>query len=174
MLSAYREYMPTVHPGAWVAPSADVIGDVVLEADANVWFNATLRGDVSRIRIGARTNVQDNTVIHVSSAGEGEGFDALIGSDVTIGHACIIHACTIHDRALIGMGSLLLDGAVVEAEAMVGAGALIPPGKRVPAGELWLGRPAQKARMLSADERAGFRDQAAHYVALARRYAARD
>ena len=146
---------PRVDPAAFVAPGARLIGDVEIGAEASIWYNCVLRGDVNRIRIGARTNIQDGTVVHVSHDGPHAklgGFATVIGEDVTIGHKAIIHACRIEDAVLIGMGAIVLDGAVVKKHGFVGAGALIAPGKVVGEGELCLGNPAKKVRMLSDAE----------------------
>ncbi|MFL1461901.1 gamma carbonic anhydrase family protein [Roseococcus sp. DSY-14] len=157
---------PVLHPTAWVAPNAVVVGDVELGEGASVWYGCVLRGDTNFIRVGARSNLQDGTIVHVNRMKEA----ALIGADVTVGHAAIIHACTLEDGAFIGMGATVLDGAVVGQGAMLGAGALLPPGKRVPPGELWVGSPARFLRVLSAPEREGLAATTAHYVELAMRH----
>ena len=144
----YRGVMPTIGPGCFVAPTAAVIGDTVIGDETNIWFNCVVRGDVNEIRIGARVNVQDATVIHVSSDGQG----TYIGDDVTIAHSALVHACTVEDRAFIGMQACVMDGARVETHAMVAAGALVTPDKVVPSGELWAGRPARRVRSLTAEE----------------------
>ena len=164
----YRGRFPRLAADAFAAPGATLIGDVELGAQASVWFGCVLRGDVQPVRIGARTNFQDGSIIHVSRA----GLATLIGVEVTIGHGCIVHACTIEDRAFIGMGSVILDGAVVSSEGMLGAGSLLAPGKRVGARELWLGRPARFARRVSDEERAVLDEQNRHYVELAAEYRA--
>ena len=164
----YRGRFPRLAADAFAAPGATLIGDVELGAQASVWFGCVLRGDVQSVRIGARTNFQDGSIIHVSRA----GLATLIGVEVTIGHGCIVHACTIEDRAFIGMGSVILDGAVVSSEGMLGAGSLLAPGKRVGARELWLGRPARFARRVSDEERAVLDEQNRHYVELAAEYRA--
>jgi carbonic anhydrase/acetyltransferase-like protein (isoleucine patch superfamily) len=145
-----------------------VIGDVTLEEDASVWYGCVLRGDTNFIRIGARTNVQDGTIVHVNAG----TMPAVIGADVTIGHACIIHACTLKDRAFVGMGATVLDKAVIEEGGMLGAGGLLAPGKRIGPNELWLGSPARLVRVMSAEERADWDKTAAHYVALAKEHRA--
>lgn len=165
----YNGVFPELGERAYIDPAATVIGDVVLGDDASVWPMTAIRGDVNFIRIGARTNVQDGTVIHVSHDGPHTrlgGFATVVGSDVTIGHKAIIHACRIGDGALIGMGAIVLDGAVVETHGFVGAGALIAPGKTVGEGELWLGNPARRARMLSDAEIEGLYYSAQHYVRM--------
>ena len=168
-LRAYRDIFPTLGERAYVDPAATVIGDVVLGDDVSIWPGTVVRGDVNFIRIGARTNVQDGTVIHVSHDGPHAklgGFATVIGEDVTIGHKAIIHACRIEDAVLIGMGAIVLDGAVVRKHGFVGAGALIAPGKVVGEAELWLGNPAKKVRMLSDAEVEALYYSAGHYVRL--------
>lgn len=159
---------PVIHPTAWIAPTALVIGDVEIGEESSVWYHCVLRGDTNIMRIGARTNVQDGTIIHLNAGAE----PTLIGDDVTIGHACIIHACTLHDRAFVGMGATVLDRAVIEEGAMLGAGGLLTPGKRIGPNELWAGSPARLVRVMSAEERARFDRTAVHYVELAKRHRA--
>jgi len=175
VLRPYRDRFPTLGDRAYVDPAATVIGDVVLGEDVSVWPFTVIRGDVNFIRIGDRTNIQDGTVVHVSHDGPHAklgGFATRIGSDVTIGHKAIIHACTIEDAVLIGMGAIVLDGAVVRKHAFIGAGALVAPGKIVGEGELWLGNPAKKARMLSDAEIDALYYSAKHYVRLKDEYLA--
>ena len=162
----YKNTSPRIDGSVFVAPNAMVAGDVDIGADCGVWFSCTIRGDVNEIRIGARTNIQDNTVIHVAYKGHG----TYIGDDVTIGHGCIIHACTIGDQCLVGMGSCVMDGAVIEAGAMLAAGSLLTPGKTIPSGQLWGGRPARYMRDLNDDEHAHIAWSAEHYVRLAQDY----
>lgn len=169
LILPYRDRTPVIADDAFVAPGATVIGDVEIGAESGVWFGAVVRGDVNEIRIGARTNVQDGTVVHVTSGGHA----TYIGSDVTIGHKAVIHACTLEDLCLVGMGATLMDGVVVESGAMVAAGALVTPGKRVKGGELWAGSPAKRLRDLSEEERDHLGWSARHYAALAREYRAR-
>ena len=169
----YRGILPTLGARAYIDPAACVIGDVVLGEDVSIWPFTVVRGDVNFIRIGDRTNIQDGTVIHVSHDGPHAklgGFATRIGSDVTIGHKAVIHACTIEDAVLIGMGAIVLDGAVVKKHAMVGAGALVPPGKVVGEGELWVGNPARLVRRLGEQEIESLHYSAAHYVRLKDRY----
>lgn len=166
MVLPYQGITPTIAADAFIAPTAVVIGDVVIGAGSSVWFQCVVRGDVHEIRIGERTNIQDGTVVHVT----GGKFGTYIGSDITIGHGAILHACTLEDACFIGMGATILDGVVVEAGAMVAAGAVVTPGKRVPKGELWAGNPAKKLRDLSADDIAFFPKSAAKYVQLAASY----
>lgn len=164
---------PHVDATAFVAPGARLIGDVAIGPEASIWYNCVLRGDVHFIRIGARTNIQDGTVIHVDSPqGDGDaGRPTIIGDDVLIGHMAMVHGCTLHDRAFVGLGAIVMDGGIVESDAMLAAGAMLTPGKRIPAGQLWAGRPARHVRDLSAADLAGMRAGVAHYVALARRHA---
>ena len=169
----YRDILPTLGQRAYIDPSADVIGDVVLGDDVSIWPQTVVRGDVNFIRIGARTNVQDGTVVHVSHDGPHAklgGFATVIGEDVTIGHKAIVHACRIEDAVLIGMGAIVLDGAVVKKHGFVGAGALVSPGKTVGEGELWLGNPAKKVRMLSEAEIEALYYSAQHYVRMKDEY----
>ncbi len=165
---------PVIDPTAFVAPGARLIGDIEIGADASIWYNCVLRGDVNRIRIGARTNVQDGTVIHVDSPepGHDAGFPTIIGEDVLIGHLAMVHGCTLEDRAFVGLGSIVMDGGVIEGDAMLAAGAMLTPGKRIPSGQLWAGRPAKYVRDLGAAEIAGMRRGVAHYVEMGRRHAA--
>ena len=157
---------PRLGARVWLAPSAHVSGDVTLGDDVSFWFHTVARGDVHWIRIGARTNVQDGTVLHVTH----ERFPLSIGADVVIGHQAVVHGCTIEDGALIGIGARVLDGAVVETGAQIGAGAVVAPGHRIPAGMLALGIPARPMRALSAGERGEIRAIAARYAALKERY----
>ncbi|MCD9098236.1 gamma carbonic anhydrase family protein [Luteimonas fraxinea] len=174
-LRPYRNTAPRLGARVYVDPAATVIGDVVLGDDVSVWPATVIRGDVNHVHIGARTSVQDGTVIHVSHAGphaKRGGFPTLIGSDVTIGHKAVIHACTIEDAALIGMGALVLDGAVVKKHAFVAAGAVVSPGKVVGEGELWVGNPARCVRKLDDAQIEGLYYSAAHYVRLKDEYLA--
>jgi carbonic anhydrase/acetyltransferase-like protein (isoleucine patch superfamily) len=165
---------PRIDASAFVAAGARLIGDIALGPEASIWYNCVLRGDVNRIRIGARSNVQDGTVIHCDSPKPGHpgGYPTLIGEDVLIGHMAMIHGCTLHDRAFVGLGSIVMDGCEVEGDAMLAAGAMLTPGKRIPAGQLWAGRPAKYVRDLSEADIAGMRAGVAHYVALAKLHAA--
>ncbi len=169
----YLDHLPTLGERVYVDPAATVIGKVALGDDVSIWPGCVVRGDVNFIRIGARSNVQDGTVIHVSHDGPHAklgGFATVIGADVTIGHKAIVHACRIEDAALIGMGAVLLDGCVVRKHGFVGAGALVAPGKVVGEAELWLGNPARKVRVLSDAEIEGLFYSAQHYVRLKDQY----
>jgi carbonic anhydrase/acetyltransferase-like protein (isoleucine patch superfamily) len=164
----YRGRWPVLAADAFAAPGATLIGDVEVGSQASVWFGCVVRGDVAPIRIGARTNLQDGSIIHVSRS----GLATLIGVEVTIGHGCIVHACTLEDRAFVGMGSIILDGARIESEGMLGAGSLLPLGKTVGARELWHGRPARFVRRVPDEERAVLEEQNRHYVELSAEYRA--
>lgn len=171
----YLDRLPQLGQRVYIDEAARVIGDVVLGDDVSVWPFSVIRGDVNFVRIGARTNVQDGSVIHVSHDGPHAklgGFATVIGEDVTIGHKAIIHACRIEDACLIGMGAIVLDGAVVQKHGFVGAGALVPPGKVVGSGEMWLGSPARFARQLSDAEIEALYYSAGHYIRLKDAYLA--
>ena len=166
---------PRIDPTAFVAAGARLIGDIEIGPDASVWYNCVLRGDMNRIRIGARSNVQDGTVIHVDPprvAGPDQGYPALIGEDVLIGHMAMVHGCTLHDRAFVGLGAIVMDGCVIESDAMLAAGAMLTQGKTIPSGQLWAGRPAKFVRALSDRDKQMMRLGVAHYVELAKRHAA--
>lgn len=158
---------PQVAPDAWVAPDAQLIGRVVLEDMASVWWAAVLRGDNEEIRIGRGSNVQDGCVFHTDP-----GFPLRVGADVTVGHKAILHGCTVHDGALIGMGATILNGAVICEGALIGAGALVAEGKEIPPGALVMGAPGRVVRQLDAAAIARLRDSAARYRANAARYRA--
>jgi carbonic anhydrase/acetyltransferase-like protein (isoleucine patch superfamily) len=164
----YREWTPVIGRGAWIDPAATVIGRVTIGEDASIWPGAVLRGDVNAISIGARTSIQDGSVLHVASSrlAGGDGIPLIVGSECTVGHAVILHACTVGRRCLVGMGAIVMDGAVIGDEVIVGAGALVPAGKIVPSRTLWVGSPARQARALTAAEIAHLAESAAHYVSL--------
>ncbi len=171
-ITAFQGIAPRLVEGVFVHPSAHVIGDVALGARASVWCGAVIRGDVNRIRIGAETNIQDLSVLHVShkSAARPEGAPLLIGERVTVGHRVILHGCEIGDECLIGMGSIIMDHAVLEPHVLLGAGSLVPEGKRLKEGCLYLGSPVREVRPLTAEELAYFSYSAAHYVRLQQSY----
>jgi carbonic anhydrase/acetyltransferase-like protein (isoleucine patch superfamily) len=152
---------PRVHETAFIAPTAAIMGNVEIGEGASIWFHCVLRGDTNLIRVGARSNIQDNSLLHCNP---GEGMACLIGEDVTVGHMAIVHAATLHDRAFVAMGAIVLDGAVIESGGVLGAGAVLTPGKRIGPNELWTGTPAKLARVLSEDERARFAMTAPAYV----------
>lgn len=160
---------PRIHATAFVAPTAAVIGDVEIGADSSIWFHCVLRGDTNFVRIGQRTNIQDGTIVHVNSG----NWPTIIGDDVTVGHAAIVHACTLENRAFVAMGATVLDGAVIEEGGVLAAGALLTPGKRIGRFELWQGSPAKFVRVLDEAERAQkFDSTAPHYVELGARFRA--
>lgn len=165
-LRPYKEYSPQTGLRVMVDPSSVVVGDVELQDDVSIWPLVAIRGDVNRVVIGKRSNIQDGSVLHVThkSAYNPEGYPLIIGEDVTVGHKAMLHGCTIGDRVLVGMGSILLDGVVVEDDVMIGAGSLVPPGKRLVSGYLYLGSPVRQARPLSEDEIAGLLYSSANYV----------
>ena len=167
-LYALDDLKPQLGPGAWVSPSADLIGDVRLAARASIWFGAILRADNTAILIGEDSNIQDGAIGHSDP-----GVPLTIGARVTVGHQAILHGCTIADDCLVGMGARILNGAVLESECLVGAGALITEGKRFERGSLIVGSPARVIRQLTDDERQGLRVSAAHYAEKAQRYAER-
>jgi carbonic anhydrase/acetyltransferase-like protein (isoleucine patch superfamily) len=169
---AYRGVLPKLGARVYIDPAATVIGDVELGDDVSIWPATVVRGDVERIRIGARTNVQDGAVLHVTHDGPYTpgGHPCIIGTDVTIGHGAVVHACTIGDCCLIGMHATILDGAVVQRHAFVGAGALVAPGRTVGAGELWIGNPARCVRSLGEREIEALHYSAEHYVQVKDEY----
>ena len=160
MLRTYRSISPTVHPSAFVDTSAQVIGDVHLGPESSVWMNVVVRGDVNHIRIGARTNIQDLTMVHVMR----ETNPTLIGDNVTIGHSAVVHGCTIEDRCLIGMGAILLNGCVIGTGSIVAAGTLVPEGMVIPPGSMVMGVPGKVRRALTPEEDASIKWYADNYV----------
>lgn len=167
MILPFQEHRPSLGERVFVAPDAVVIGRVTLAADSSVWFGAVLRGDGNDITVGARSNLQDRVVVHISSK-QGPTW---IGEDVTVGHAAVVHACTIGNRVLVGTGAIVLDGATIEDDCMIAAGALVTPGTHVPSGHMVMGAPAKIARPLRPEERGRLPVSAANYVALAATYA---
>jgi carbonic anhydrase/acetyltransferase-like protein (isoleucine patch superfamily) len=174
-LRPYLEKSPVLGEGVYVDPTALVIGDVTLGEHASVWPMTVIRGDVNRVRVGVRSNVQDGSVLHVSRPfpGREDGWPLIVGEEVTIGHRVVIHGCTIGNRCLVGIGSIVLDGVVVEDEVMIGAGSVVTPGKRLGSRGLYLGNPARRVRELTTAEIERFPVIARHYVDLQREYAAR-
>ncbi len=166
MIVSINGKQPNIAPDVYIAPGAVVIGDVEIGVGASVWFNAVIRGDVERVRIGAGTNIQDNATVHVTSA----AWPTTLGTGVTVGHAAVIHGGTVGDHSLIGIGAIVLDGVVVGSECLVGAGALLPPGMQVPARSCVLGSPAKVVRPLRAEELERLRQSARNYVEYARAY----
>ncbi len=157
---------PKIAVSAFVAPNAVLVGDVEIGEGSSIWFNCVLRADVQSIRVGKRVNIQDGTIVHVSEKGAG----TVIGDEVSVGHAAVLHACTLQSNSFVGMGAMVLDEAVVESGAMVAAGALLTPGKRVPTGQLWAGRPAKYFRDLTEKDLENFRRTVENYAAVAVRY----
>ncbi len=171
-IAAYQGIAPRLADGVFAHDSAHIIGDVTIGARSSVWCGAVIRGDVNRIRIGAETNIQDLSVLHVShkNAARPEGAPLLIGDRVTVGHRVILHGCEIGDECLIGMGAIVMDHAVLEPHVLLGAGSLVPEGKHLRGGYLYLGSPVREVRPLTAEELAYFSYSAAHYVRLQQSY----
>lgn len=153
-IAAFKGKRPRIHSSAFIAPGCRIIGDVEIGPDASIWYNCVIRADINRVVIGARTNVQDGTVIHCDSPKprRPDGFPTIIGEDVLIGHMAMIHGCTLADRAFVGMGALIMDGCRIEEEGMLAAGAMLPPGKVIGRREMWMGRPAAFARTISDEQ----------------------
>ncbi|XP_061342324.1 gamma carbonic anhydrase 1, mitochondrial-like isoform X1 [Gastrolobium bilobum] len=177
-LSRHRPLMnlfdkaPIIHKDAFVAPSASIIGDVYVGQSSSVWYGCVLRGDVNSISIGSGTNIQDNSLVHVSKSKiSGKVLPTIIGDNVTVGHSAVLQGCTVEDEAFIGMGATLLDGVYVEKHAMVAAGALVRQNTRIPYGEVWGGNPARFLRKLTEDEMTFFSQSALNYSNLAEAHA---
>jgi carbonic anhydrase/acetyltransferase-like protein (isoleucine patch superfamily) len=172
----YRSITPKIDSSSFIASTAIISGDVVIGKNVGIWYGCVIRGDVEKIRIGDDTNIQDNTVIHVTRANHAqnktgdEGAPTIIGKGVTIGHNAIIHACIIEDHAFIGMGSILMDLAKVESYGMLAAGAVLTPGKIVKSGQIWAGNPAKYFRDLTEAEKNYIKTSAENYIDLAREY----
>jgi carbonic anhydrase/acetyltransferase-like protein (isoleucine patch superfamily) len=166
MIRPFRSILPKVHATAYIDESAQVIGDVEIGRESSVWMNVVIRGDVNSIRIGDRTNIQDGTIIHVMRGTH----PTQIGNEVTVGHAAVLHGCTIHDRCLIGMGALVLNGAEIGEDSIVAAGTLVPERKKFPPRSLLMGRPAVLKRELTESEVASVRDYADRYVIYRKDY----
>ena len=169
-LRAFEGKRPTIGRGVFLAETCAVIGDVEIGDESSIWYSTVVRGDVMPIRIGARTSVQDGTIVHVTAG----RFGTTIGSDCTVGHGAIIHACVVEDFCLIGMGAIVLDGARIGRGSLVGAGALVTPGTDIPPGSLVIGSPAKVKRPVNDKEREQIEYGAAHYVELTRTYLAGD
>ncbi|MBO3275833.1 gamma carbonic anhydrase family protein [Pseudomonas schmalbachii] len=167
-IRTYKGKAPQLGERVFVDPSAVLIGDIEIGADSSVWPLVTIRGDMHRIRIGARTSIQDGSVLHITHAGpyNPDGFPLTIGDEVTVGHKVLLHGCTLGSRILVGMGSIVMDGAVVADEVIIGAGSLVPPGKVLESGYLYVGSPVKKARPLTDKERSFFSYTAGNYVKL--------
>lgn len=171
-INSFKGISPTLGKNVYVDGSARIVGDVVLGDDASIWPLVAARGDVNKIRIGARSNVQDGSVLHVTrkSSQNPEGFPLIIGEDVTVGHKCMLHGCQLGDRILVGMGAIIMDGVVVEDDVFIGAGTLVPPNKRLESGYLYVGNPMQKKRLLKESELAFLKQSAVNYVVLKNEY----
>lgn len=168
----FNQHHPKIASRVFIDETALVIGEVSLADDVSIWPMTVLRGDVNSITVGARTNIQDGTIIHVNhkTTANPKGDPTIIGADVTIGHQAVIHACTIQDRVLIGIGAIVLDNAVIESDVMVGAGSLVPPNKTLESGFLYFGSPIKKIRPLTAEEIKHLHESAEHYVKLKNEY----
>jgi carbonic anhydrase/acetyltransferase-like protein (isoleucine patch superfamily) len=168
LIFPYNGILPTIHESAFIAPGAVIIGDVHIGPETGVWFGCVIRGDVNAIRIGARTNIQDGTVIHVTR----KTGPTTIGSGITIGHQVLLHACTLMDDCFVGMGATIIDGVVVERGAFIAAGSVVTPHKRVPTGQMWGGNPAKYMRDLKPEETAFIPVSAENYVRHVHEYKA--
>jgi len=164
MITILEEKIPKIHKSVFIAPTASVIGDVVVGAESSIWFGAVVRGDINRITIGKRTNVQDLSVLHT------DNLPCMIGDEVTIGHRAIVHGCTIGNRILIGMGSILMNDVIIEDDVVIGAGALITEGIKIPSRTLVIGFPARIKRDLTEEEVKRLQSTASHYVENAKKY----
>lgn len=173
-IRSYNGILPRLDKGAWIDDTALAVGDVSLGEDASLWPMVVARGDVQGIVIGARTNVQDGTVLHVTSDNQFTpgGFPLTIGADVTVGHRAVLHACTVEDWCLIGMGAIVLDGAIIRERTLLAAGSVVPPGRELEGGHLWVGSPAKRVRPLTEKELAYLEYSAQHYVELKNRHQA--
>ena len=172
-VDAFLGTSPVLSAGVYIHPAATVIGDVVLGEDVSVWPGAVIRGDMMGIRVGARTNVQDNAVLHTTHASEEynpDGFPLSIGNDVVIGHRAVLHGCVVKDRVLVGIGAILNDGVLVESDVIVAAGTLVPPGKRLESGYVYAGNPVRQLRALKEEERTFLRYSPLNYVKLKNQY----
>ena len=165
MIRKFKDFTPSIGKRVFVDIQATVIGDVCLGDDVSIWPQSVIRGDINPITIGKRTNIQDGSIVHVTHKSQySDGCECHIGSDVTIGHGCIIHACTIEDMALVGMGSVILDGTTVSKKVIIGAKSLVPSGKTLESGYLYMGSPCKKIRPLKDDELEFLKYSATHYV----------
>jgi carbonic anhydrase/acetyltransferase-like protein (isoleucine patch superfamily) len=164
---SFMGILPKIDPSVFIAQNTSLVGDLKILKNSSVWYGCTIRADVNFIAIGAYTNIQDGTVVHVGSKPCGQ---TQIGDHVTIGHQCIIHACTLQDFTFVGMGSVIMDGAVLEINSMLGAGSLLTEGKVIKSGQLWLGRPAKYIRDLSNTEILAIKQSAQNYYELSRKY----
>lgn len=172
----YNSVSPSIADTCYIDDSSVLVGEISVGADSSVWPLVAARGDVNYIKIGARTNIQDGSVLHVTrkSSGNPEGNPLIIGDDVTVGHKCMLHGCTLGNRILVGMGAIVMDGAVVEDDVFIGAGTLVPPNKRLESGYLYVGNPMVKKRPLKESEQAFLKVSADNYVRLKDEYLAQD
>jgi carbonic anhydrase/acetyltransferase-like protein (isoleucine patch superfamily) len=173
-LRSYKDIKPNIDKSCYIDESAVIVGEVECAEDVSIWPLVAARGDVNFIKIGARTNIQDGTVLHVTrvSPANPEGFPLVIGEDVTVGHKCMLHGCTLGDRILVGMGAIIMDGAVVENDVFIGAGSLVPPNKTLVSGYLYVGNPVKQVRLLKESESAFLAQSAINYVKLKNEYLA--
>ncbi|MFV1884800.1 MAG: gamma carbonic anhydrase family protein [Balneola sp.] len=170
MIKEFLGKSPNIHPSAYVVESADIIGDVTMGEESSAWFNVTIRGDVNKIIIGDRSNVQDNVCIHVMN----QTGPTIIGNEVTIGHGAVVHGCTIKSRVLIGINATILDKAVIESDVIIAAGTLVPPNKTLESGYLYMGSPAKAVRKLLEEEVASIKKYSENYVKYSRAYQGKD
>jgi carbonic anhydrase/acetyltransferase-like protein (isoleucine patch superfamily) len=168
----YRDIQPKLAPGAWIDPTAWVIGDVELGEDVSIWPMVLIRGDVNHVRIGARSNIQDGSLVHVSRPfpGNEHGWPTLLGEDVVVGHKVSLHGCRIADRVLVGIGAIVLDNVEVQSDVIIGAGSVVTPGKVLASGNLYVGNPARLSRALRPDEIARIPKMARDYIRLKQEY----
>ncbi len=166
MIHSYKGITPKIHPSVFLTESAQIIGDVEIEKESSVWFNAVIRGDVNYIRIGENTNIQDGCILHVRH----EKYPLLLGSNITVGHGAILHACTIQDHCLIGMGAIVMDNAMVESYSLIAAGTVVLENMKVPTGSLVAGVPGKIVRQLSNDERKMIDESASNYKEYVKQY----
>ncbi|MGY0591903.1 MAG: gamma carbonic anhydrase family protein [Paraglaciecola chathamensis] len=171
-IRTYKGIQPTLASGCYIDESSVLVGDIECGADVSIWPLVAARGDVNHIKIGARSNVQDGSVLHVSrvSKENPKGHPLIIGEDVTVGHKCMLHGCELGNRILVGMGAIVMDGAIVEDDVFIGAGSLVPPNKRLQSGYLYVGSPVKQARPLKESERAFLKVSADNYVRLKNEY----
>ena len=171
-IRSFKGNSPKIAENVYIDQSSVIAGDVVLDKDVSIWPLVAARGDVNIIRIGTRTNIQDGTVLHVTRKGghHPDGFPLIIGDDVTVGHKCMLHGCTLGNRILVGMGAIIMDGVVVQDDVFIGAGSLIPPNKTLESGYLYVGNPAKQARPLKESEIAFLKQSALNYVELKNEY----
>lgn len=166
MIYKFEEKCPKIHASAYIAQSADIIGNVTIEEQCSIWFNAVLRGDENYIKVGKGTNIQDNCTVHIA----GSKYPAEIGEFVTVGHGAIVHACKVGNHCLIGMGSIILDGAEIGDYTIIGAGSVVTGGKKIPSGVLAIGSPARVVRELTSEERKGLEESAQNYIELSKKF----